>query len=387
LTRPPTVLAVFGTRPEAIKLAPILQALPAHSLVAKVVVTGQHKELLRQVLDVFAIGVDEDLDLMVPGQALGRLTASAIDRLSESVRRFSPDAIVVQGDTTSTFAGAIAGFYAQVPVVHAEAGLRTGSAYDPFPEEMNRRLTTQLASLHLAPTRLARMHLVNSGIQPSAIVITGNTVIDALKEVLARTVIDPSAAAWHVWSSHPGPVVLVTVHRRESWGPPLVSIARAIRGIAHAEPDALIVIPLHPNPVVRRIVEPGVEGLSNVRVIEPLDYPDFVALLNRSTIVLTDSGGVQEEAPSLGKPVIVLRNTTERQEALDLGFATLVGTNEDAIVRATLDGLRQARTTPVRDWPPSPFGDGHAGDRSAQAIAHLLGTAARPADFAPNIAG
>ena len=378
------VMVVFGTRPEAIKVAPLIQALAAGPWSRPVVaVTAQHRRILDQVLQLFDICPEYDLDIMRSGQTLTDVTVGALGGLGLVLADAAPDLVVVQGDTTTTFAAALAGFYRQVPVVHLEAGLRTGNVLSPYPEEMNRRLTTQLASLHLAPTWTARANLMAEGVAPGSVVVTGNTVIDALHMTVGRRVPyrDQQLAGL---DSDPRPVLVVTAHRRESWGEPMAAIGAALASLARYHQDLLIVLPVHPNPRVRHVLLPAVAGLANVLVVEPLAYGEFARLLDRATIVLTDSGGVQEEAPSLGKPVLVMRDTTERPEAVAAGTARLVGTDHDRIV-ANVDSLLQdADAYAAMANSVNPYGDGRAAERSCQAMARLLGLDATVCEFTPD---
>jgi len=380
------VMLVFGTRPEAIKMAPVVRALeesPHHEPV--VVVTAQHREMLDQVLDLFGITPDRDLDLSSPRQGLGALTSRAVDRLGPVVEAERPDALVVQGDTTTTFAGALAGFYSQVPVVHMEGGLRTNDVYNPFPEEMNRRLVTRLAALHLAATPAARENLLSEGVSPADVHVTGNTVIDALLWAVEqeRPVEDPLLARAE---RHDGPVVLWTSHRRESWGEPMARVGRAVARIAEAEPHLLVVLPAHRNPTVREALAPTVSGVPNVVVGEPADYWSFARLMRRATLLLTDSGGVQEEGPSLGKPVLVTRDTTERPEALEAGVGELVGTDEELVVRRVRRLLHDPAEYARMATAVSPYGDGRAARRTVQAVDRLLGAGCAVEEFGASTA-
>jgi len=305
---------VYGTRPEAIKMAPVVTALQRSEVLEPVVaVTGQHREMLDQVNTLFGIEPSHDLDILTQRQGLEAITAKALGGVSDVIAREEPGAVLVQGDTTTCFAAALAAFYCKVPLVHLEAGLRTGDRYNPFPEELNRRLTSQLASLHLAPTPTSRANLLADGIDPGDIVVTGNTVIDALYTVTSQS---PSLDNPDLAPLLGRPMVLVTAHRRESWGEPMACSARAIARLAHAFPHMTFLLPAHLNPVVREVLLPPLADLDNVIVTNPLSYSDFALAMAASTIVLTDSGGVQEEAPSLGKPVLVMRETTERPEAV-----------------------------------------------------------------------
>jgi len=378
-----SVLLAYGTRPEAVKMAPLVRALErSSSCEPVVVVTGQHRHMLDQVNSLFGIVPVADLDILRPGQTLVDISVRALQGLSEVIRVRRPDVVVVQGDTTTSTVAALAAAYQQVPVVHLEAGLRTHERYSPFPEEINRRVTTQLASLHLAPTPLSRENLLREGVPPEDVTVTGNTVIDALLEVVERTRRDvPEAVATLV--EDPRRVVLVTLHRRESWGAPMVAVARAVARVARECPDVHVVVPLHLNPTVREAVVPVVAGLANVTVMEPLDYAAFAWLQDRSHVVLTDSGGVQEEAPSLGKPVLVTRDNTERPEAVDAGTVRLVGTDEDRVHDALLELLQDDAAHLRMASAVNPYGDGRAAARAAAAIEAFLGAGERLPEFVP----
>jgi UDP-N-acetylglucosamine 2-epimerase (non-hydrolysing) len=379
------VMAIFGTRPEAIKVAPVVHELNRSSEFEPiVVVTGQHREMLAQVLELFEIEPHYDLDLCAPGQTLTSVTTGALEGLTELLQRERPDAVVVQGDTTTTFAGALAAFYQQIPVVHMEAGLRTGLRYSPFPEEINRCLTTRLASLHLAPTLGNKMNLVAENIDPESILVTGNTVIDALLDVGQRPGGYGDAELADL-DADPRRVILVTAHRRESWGEGHAAIGRAVAEIAETEPDVLVVFPIHRNPLVREMIAPSVAHLDNVRLVEPLAYQGLVKLMQRSELILTDSGGIQEEGPSLAKPVLVLRDTTERPEAVAAGTVRLVGTDETQIVGAVRTLLHDPVQYAAMSNAVNPYGDGRAAERTVQAIAHLLSGAPRPDEFSTEL--
>ena len=372
-TRPITVMVVYGTRPEAIKMAPLILALRSDPRFrVQVVVAGQHREMLDQVNDSFGILPDRDLDIHQPRQTLTSITIRTLERLTGALAELRPDAVLVQGDTSTTFVAGLSAFYAGVTVVHTEAGLRTGDPTSPFPEEINRRLTTQLASLHLAPTAAARANLVRENVDPAAVVVTGNSVIDALLITVAKRpqIEDPELATR---LSLGRPVVAVTAHRRESWGEPLRQVGRAIARLAAAHPDHDFVFPAHRNPLVREAILPAVEGCSNVIVTEPLPYTQFCALLERAAVLLTDSGGVQEEGPSLGKPVLVMRETTERPEAVSAGTVRLVGTREETIVGAVSTLLTDAAAYNAMARAVNPYGDGRAAERTVKALARLYG--------------
>lgn len=373
-------MVVFGTRPEAVKLAPVIQELRRSPLFTPVVVvSAQHRRMLDQVLDVFGIIPDADLQVIQPDQSLTDITVTALARLSPLLARVRPDALLVQGDTTTTFVAALSGYYHRVPVVHLEAGLRTFDPYSPFPEEMNRRLTSQLAALHLAPTATARRHLLAEGVPASQVVVTGNTVIDALLWAVAQRA--PWGPELELLEEDGRPILLVTAHRRESWADGMARIGQAVAEIARIEPGILVVFSLHLNPVVRAAVLPALEGLPNVAVVEPVDYLVFARLMARAHVILTDSGGVQEEGPSLGKPVLVMRDHTERPEALASGTARLVGTDVEGIVAAVRDLLHDEAAYAALAKAVNPYGDGRASPRTVAALAHFFGLAERPADF------
>ncbi len=373
------VMVVYGTRPEAIKLAPLVSALARDvRFRTTIAVTGQHRAMLDQVNALFDIVPDIDLDIIQPRQSLEDITCRALQGLAPVLTEHTPHCVLVQGDTTTAFAAALAAFYRRLPVVHLEAGLRTSVADDPFPEEMNRRLATQLAALHLAPTPRARDNLLAENVHPDSVVVTGNTVIDALHDVVSRTKPRPIAGLEQIGDRR---VVLVTAHRRESWGAPMARAGRAIATLAERFPDVAFVLPLHLNPVVREALIPAVSSCPNVYLTEPMAYLDFAHMLNRCDLALTDSGGVQEEAPSLGKPVLVMRDTTERPEAVESGTVRLVGTDEQAIV----DGVTRLLTDPdAYDRMAkaiNPYGDGRAAPRAVDAIGYMLGVGERPDEF------
>lgn len=376
-------MVVFGTRPEAIKLAPVVRGLVCSpDFDPIVVVTAQHRGILDQVLQLFDIVPDHDLDILERGQTLTQVTTRALEGLKPVIASVKPDMVLVQGDTTTTFAGALAAFYERVPVAHVEAGLRSGDITAPYPEEMNRRLTTQLTALHLAPTRTARDALLREGVPDQRVVVTGNTVIDALRWTVDRRVGygDPMLTDL---DDDPRAVLLVTAHRRESWGEPMRAIGAALARLAGDRPGLLVVFPIHPNPVVRAEIRPAVAHLANVLLIEPLPYGAFARLMARSSLILTDSGGVQEEGPSLGKPVLVLRDTTERPEAVAAGAARLVGTDTDAVVSAVGQLLDDEAAYAAMANAVNPYGDGQAVRRSLAALSHTLHGTPPPDEFAP----
>lgn len=374
------VMTVFGTRPEAIKFAPVVKALAASDRFRPIVaVTGQHREMLDQVMELFEIVPDVDLDIHQPGQTLAGVTVRALAGLDEAMVRWKPDMVLVQGDTTTTFTGALAAFYHGIPVGHIEAGLRTGNPRSPFPEEINRRLTTQLTALHLAPTPNNVANLVAEGVSRDCIVCTGNTVIDALDHAV-RLKVGYGDPVLETLDEEDRQVVLVTVHRRESWGEAMDGIGRALARIA-ADPRRLIVIPIHRNPVVRASILPVVGHLPNVIVTEPLAYGGFARLIDRADLILTDSGGIQEEAPSRGKPVLVLRDTTERPEAVYAGTVAVVGTDEERIVARANALLTDPAAYEEMAHAVNPYGDGRASDRTVDAIAWHFGIGERPDEF------
>lgn len=361
--RPPTAercaLVVCGTRPDAIKLAPVVLRLKEEPSIKTVVVgTGQHREMLDQVLSAFSIELDENYAVMQERPDLARLTSAILERLDETLERRMPAVVVAQGDTTTTFVASLAAFYRRIPFAHVEAGLRTATIDRPFPEEFNRRATSLMTSLHFAPTEWAAGNLRREGIPEERILVTGNTSIDALRLVLERT---PKAP------NREGRMLLVTTHRRENWGEPQRRIARAVKRLLERFPDVHAVVPMHRNPVVREVLEDEL-GCERVELIEPPDYPGFASLMAASHLILTDSGGVQEEAPSLGKPVLVLREETERPEGVEAGAAILVGTDEDRIVLEASRLLEDEATYRAIAQVRSPYGDGHAAERIVAAL-------------------
>lgn len=368
----PLVMTVYGTRPEAIKVAPVITALEADDRFDSLaVVTGQHREMLDQVNRVFGIVPDHDLDIMSHGQTLTQIFARVMERLDPILAEVRPDAVIVQGDTSTSAAAALAAFYRQIPVIHLEAGLRSGDILSPFPEEANRKITSQIAALHLAPTLRSLANLVAEGVPLEDIVVTGNTVIDALYLAVDRRTAFTDPAVERVAASGRR-IVLVTTHRRENWGDAMEGMGRALARIARHFPDAEVVLPVHRNPVVREAVLPHLEGLPNVTVTEPLGYGEFTHLLSLCTLVLTDSGGLQEEAPSLGKPVLVMRDNTERPEAVEAGTARLIGTAEERIVAEVYRLLTNNAAYAAMAQAVNPYGDGRSAERVLDATARLL---------------
>jgi UDP-N-acetylglucosamine 2-epimerase (non-hydrolysing) len=370
---PVKLLFVFGTRPEAIKLAPLVLAARAQPdrFQARVCVTAQHREMLDQVLALFGIVPEHDLRVMQSDQGLSEVTARVLTRLAPVLAEERPDWVLVQGDTTTCWTAALAAVYAGVRVAHVEAGLRTYDRRQPFPEEINRRLCAQLAELHLAPTEGARANLLAERTDPADVLVTGNTALDALRWVTERLdeIRTPELAALQAWAAEAlgeRRMVLVTGHRRESFGEGFRSICRALARLAGAYPDVHWVYPVHLNPRVQQAVRPALGGLPNVHLLDPLGYAPFVWLMRRAELVLTDSGGVQEEAPSLRKPVLVMRNTTERPEGVAAGLARLVGTSAESIEAGSRDVL-EGRWVPAD--VPNPYGDGYASERILDAVA------------------
>lgn len=368
---PRKILVVYGTRPEAIKMAPLIAALGRtphlHPVIA---VTGQHRQMLDQVNDLFGIVPSHDLAILTERQTLGDITCRVLNGVSSVIATERPDAVLVQGDTTTCFAGALAAFYAKVPLIHLEAGLRTGNAYDPFPEEINRRLTTQIAAVHLAPTPGARDNLLRDGVRPEDIAVTGNTVIDALLHVEACRLPLENPQVREISGRR---LVLVTAHRRESWGEPMARVARAVARLAERFADMIFLLPAHLNPAVREVLLPPLRPFENVRITDPLGYGDLVRAVYDCELVLTDSGGLQEEAPTFGKPVLVLRDTTERPEAVHAGTVRLVGTDEDLIVNEATTLLTDPNAYRAMANAVNPYGDGQASRRCVGAIEHFFG--------------
>jgi UDP-N-acetylglucosamine 2-epimerase (non-hydrolysing) len=368
---PACALVVFGTRPEAIKLAPVVRALAADPRFSpRVAVTAQHRDLLDQVLDLFGLRPDYDLDLMRPGQDLFHVTSSALLGLKPVFEDARPDLVVVQGDTTTTFVGALAAFYSRIPVAHVEAGLRTGDPFSPYPEETNRVLTGRLATWHFAPTDRARVNLMREGVDPSTITVTGNTGIDALLHVADRVRATPPRLPLELDGDRR--LVLVTAHRRESFDGGMDRICRAVAELARRRPELDLVFPVHPNPNVRTAVDATLTGLRNVHVVEPVDYEQLVSLLTRAHLVLTDSGGIQEEVPSLNVPALVLRDKTERPEGVEAGALKLVGTDPTRIVREALRLLDDETEHARMAAAPNPYGDGRASERITNVLVREL---------------
>jgi UDP-N-acetylglucosamine 2-epimerase (non-hydrolysing) len=372
MAAPRKILTVFGTRPEAIKLFPLVHRLARDDrFIGRVCISAQHREMLDQALDIAGIVPDHDLDLMTPGQTLDALTARALVEIGKVLDLEQPDWVVVQGDTTTVMAGAIAAYYRKIPVCHVEAGLRSGDIHHPWPEEVNRRVVGSFAALHCAPTTTARDALLRENVDPATVHVTGNTVIDALQWVTARVGDSPALADGlrALEERFAGRRIIgVTSHRRENFGEGMQAIAKAVKSIASRQ-DVAVIFPVHLNPQVRAVMKAELAGLDNVALLEPLDYPQFARLLDISHLMLTDSGGVQEEAPALGKPVLVMRETTERPEGIAAGTARLVGTDADRIVRETNRLLDDPAAYAAMAQAHNPFGDGHAAERIADLLA------------------
>ena len=361
------ILSVFGTRPEAIKMAPLIKSLKAHpQMNSYTCVTAQHREMLDQALGLFEITPDYDLNIMKSGQDLTHITSAVLQKLTPILQEIKPDRVLVHGDTTTTMAAAMASFYQHIPVGHVEAGLRTGDIKSPWPEEMNRKVVSSLADMHFAPTRQAYANLIGENVNPGSIVVTGNTVVDAtlmVSELLnSNTEMQTKYADQFSFIENDKKVILVTAHRRENIGSGIEGICTALTQLANRG-DVLVVYPVHPNPRVREPVTRILGNINNVKLLDPLDYLPFIYLMNRSHIILTDSGGIQEEAPSLGKPVLVMRDTTERPEAVDAGTVKLVGTDSAAIVDSVTTLLENHNEYQRMAYAHNPYGDGHASEK------------------------
>jgi UDP-N-acetylglucosamine 2-epimerase (non-hydrolysing) len=378
---------VFGTRPEAIKMLPLALAMqaPDSGLQCRIIVTAQHRDMLDQVMDVFQVKSDIDLNIMQPGQTLTEVTTRGLQALEQVYTDKRPDMVLVHGDTTTTLAATLAAFYQQVPVGHVEAGLRSGDKLNPWPEEVNRRMADAACDLHFAPTETSRQNLLKENISPQSIFVTGNTGIDGLHLAVSRFSDHETFSKLPVYKKLEGKrFILVTAHRRENFGEPIMNLCHAIIDHLAKHPDVHVVYPVHPNPSIQEPVQRILAGVENVHLLPPLDYGDFVALMNASWFVLTDSGGIQEEAPSLGKPVLVFRQVTERPEAVDAGTVRIIGTERGDIVewldRLTADEAEFA----TMQRAVNPYGDGKASERTIAAIRHYFGLQTdRPQDFVP----
>ena len=363
------LITVFGTRPEAIKMCPLVLEMGKYPdyIEPIVAVTAQHREMLDQVLELFNVKPDYDLNIMASGQTLYDITTKALNGLKEVIEEAKPDMVLVHGDTTTTFAGALAAFYAQVPVGHVEAGLRTGNKYSPYPEEMNRKLTGSIANMHFAPTSTSKANLLKENVNPETILVTGNTVIDAL-ETTVKADYEFADAEFNKIFARGNRLILMTTHRRENLGEPMRNVYKALRKVLETHADVEAIFPVHKNPKVREIVQEELGGLDRVHLIEPMDYEPFANLMGKVDIVLTDSGGIQEEAPALGKPVLVLRDTTERPEAVDAGTVKLIGTEYEDVLRETNLLLDDAEHYKKMAEATNPYGDGKACERIIRAI-------------------
>ena len=363
------LMTVFGTRPEAIKMCPLVLEMGKYPdyIEPIVAVTAQHREMLDQVLELFNIKPDYDLNIMASGQTLYDITTRALTGLKEVIEEAKPDMVLVHGDTTTTFAGALAAFYAQVPVGHVEAGLRTGNKYSPYPEEMNRKLTGSIADMHFAPTSTSKANLLKENVNPETILVTGNTVIDALQTTVNADY-EFADAEFNKIFARGNRLILMTTHRRENLGEPMRNVYKALRKVFETHADVEAVFPVHKNRKVREIVQEELGGLDRVHLIEPMDYEPFANLMGKVDIVLTDSGGIQEEAPALGKPVLVLRDTTERPEAVDAGTVKLIGTAYEDVLRETNLLLDDSAHYKKMAEAANPYGDGKACERIIRAI-------------------
>ena len=359
------VMSIFGTRPEAIKMAPLVKELESRSEIESIVcVTAQHREMLDQVLKTFKITPDYDLNIMKQSQTLSDVTIRALNGLEGVIKEVKPDIVLVHGDTTTTFAGALAAFYNQVAIGHVEAGLRTNNKYSPFPEEMNRQMVDCMTDMYFAPTNLSKENLLKESKEESKIYVTGNTVIDAMSTTVDNNYIHPELE----WFKPGEKMILLTVHRRENLGNPMQHIFKAIKKIVDEFSDVKVIYPIHMNPQIREIANKIFEGCNKVKLIEPLEVFDFHNFQNKSYIILTDSGGIQEEAPALGKPVLVLRETTERTEGIEAGTLKLVGTDEKKIYNETKKLLTDSKEYEKMSHASNPYGDGHASKRIVDAI-------------------
>ena len=368
------IAVIFGTRPDTIKMAPIILELKKYPAYFDVltIATAQHRQMLDQVLDVFKIKPDYDLDIMAPKQTLASLTAKIITGLDEVLAKENPDMVLVQGDTSTTCIGSLAAFYRQIPVGHIEAGLRTEDKANPFPEEINRRITGCITDLHFAPTQTAKNSLLKENVDPKTIFVTGNTVVDAL-EYSVRENYEFTIPVLNEVVKQNKKIVLVTMHRRENWGKPMEGAASAIRRLAQKYPDFAFIFPVHLNPIVRDAVNPILKDMTNVSLIEPLDYLDFVNIMSKSYLILTDSGGVQEEGPHFGIPILVLRYVTERPDAIEFGTVKLVGLDEEKIYNTALQLIENPVEYTKMANAVNPYGDGLSSDRTIKIIKNYFG--------------
>ncbi len=377
------VMTVFGTRPEAIKMAPVVLELGKYPGVIEpvVAVTAQHRDMLDQVLKLFSITPDYDLDIMAAGQTLFDITSKAMMGLDKVLQKEKPDIVLVHGDTTTTFAGALAAYYHQISVGHVEAGLRTHNKYSPFPEEMNRKLTGSIADMHFAPTETSEHNLLGESVDENSIYVTGNTVIDALHKTVNDGFVFDNEVLQNIDYRNKR-IILVTTHRRENLGEPMRNVYKALKQLTMDFDDVEIVFPVHKNPKVREVVKAELGGLDKVYLVDPLDYEPFANLMHRAYMILTDSGGVQEEAPALGKPVLVLRDTTERPEAVEAGTVKLIGTDEKVVYDEARKLLTDQKEYNSMAEACNPYGDGRASQRIVQAILYKYGlTQEKPGRF------
>ncbi|MGP5036512.1 non-hydrolyzing UDP-N-acetylglucosamine 2-epimerase [Brachybacterium alimentarium] len=388
---PLRIMTIYGTRPEAIKVAPIIKAIEADpDLESITVVTGQHREMLDQVNAMFEIVPDHDMNIMSAGQSLNSIVAKVISGIDDLLVMENPDAVIVQGDTSTVMSAAVASFNRQIPVIHLEAGLRSGDINSPFPEEANRKVTSQITSLHLAPTSTSRDNLTREDVSENDIVVTGNSVIDTLMHATENLHVDFTDERLQKLreakaSGESRKVLLVTAHRRENLGSAMEGIGQAVAELASKYPDITVVFPIHKNPKVRAAIRPAVEGLANVQLIEPLTYAEFTQVLSLAEVVLTDSGGVQEEAPSLGKPVLVMRENTERPEAVVAGTVKLIGTHKQRLVDEVSLLLDSEEVYAGMANAVNPYGDGFAAERTVAAIRWKFCDGDRPADFGQSL--
>lgn len=360
-------MSIFGTRPEAIKMAPLVKELEKRENIESFVcVTAQHREMLDQVLHTFDIKPDFDLDIMKQGQTLSQITSRVVLGMEEVLKKVNPDIILVHGDTTTTYAGALAAFYNQIKIGHVEAGLRTYNKYSPYPEEMNRQMVGVLADYHFAPTKISKENLLKEGKNPDSIIVTGNTAIDALSTTVKKEYFHPELE----WAKD-SRLIMLTAHRRENLGDPMRHMFKAIRRIIEEHEDIKVIYPIHMNPIVRSIADEILADEDRVHIIEPLEVFDFHNFLNQSYLILTDSGGIQEEAPSMGKPVLVLRDTTERPEGIEAGTLKLAGTNEETIYKMIHELLNDQIAYSEMANASNPYGDGHASERIADFLEQL----------------
>jgi UDP-N-acetylglucosamine 2-epimerase (non-hydrolysing) len=381
------IAVIFGTRPDTIKMAPVILELQKHPDFFDVltIATAQHRQMLDQVLEVFKIKPDYDLDIMAPKQTLASLTAKIITGIDEVLEKEKPDMVLVQGDTSTTCIGSLAAFYRQIPVGHVEAGLRTNDKSNPFPEEINRRITGCITDLHFAPTATAKKDLLKENVDPKTIFVTGNTVVDALEYSVKKNY-SFMLPVLNELTSVNNKIVLVTMHRRENWGKPMEGAANAIKRLAIKFPDFRFVFPVHLNPIVREAVTPILKDLKNVYLIEPLDYLDFVNLMAKSYLILTDSGGVQEEGPHFGIPILCLRYVTERPDAVDFGTVKLVGLDEEKIYSTALTLIENPEEYKKMANAVNPYGDGFSADRTIKIIKNYFGLSTETIDeFNPNL--